>query len=82
MDEPIEMPFGAWTWVGPRNHVYVYAPNPHMGTGSSDAACRCQYCSGLIKSSNGPTKNNIDFLRRSHHYPVAATASYRKFVAL
>jgi len=53
-----------------------------MGTGSSDAACRCQYCSGLIKSSNGPTKNNIDFLRRSHHYPVAATASYRKFAAL
>jgi len=19
--EPIEMPFGMWTWVGPRNHV-------------------------------------------------------------
>ena len=20
-DEPIEMPLGLWTWVGPRNHV-------------------------------------------------------------
>jgi len=23
MAEPIEMPFGLWTWVGPRDHVQI-----------------------------------------------------------
>jgi len=27
-DEPIEMPFGGWTLVGPRNHVFL----PERGT--------------------------------------------------
>jgi len=28
-DEPIEMPFGLWTRVGPRNHVLDWGPDPH-----------------------------------------------------
>ena len=27
--EPIEMPFGLWTWVGPGNHVLHVAEIPH-----------------------------------------------------
>jgi len=27
--EPIEMPFGLWTWVVPRNHVLDGAQVPH-----------------------------------------------------
>ena len=26
--EPIEMPFGLWTWVGPGNHVLDGRPDP------------------------------------------------------
>jgi len=29
MAEPIEMPFGLWTRVGPRNHVLDGDPDPH-----------------------------------------------------
>ena len=28
MSEPIEMPFGMVTWVGPRNHVIHGGPDP------------------------------------------------------
>jgi len=28
--EPIEMPFGLWTWVGQRNHVLDGCPDPPM----------------------------------------------------
>jgi len=28
MDEPIEMPFGLWAWVGPRNHVLDRSLDP------------------------------------------------------
>jgi len=27
MTEPIEMPFGVWTWVGPVNHVLDGGPD-------------------------------------------------------
>ena len=30
-DEPIEMPFGLWTWVGPRNHVLGHGPDAPQG---------------------------------------------------
>jgi len=26
--EPIEMPFGMWTWVGPRNRVFAISATP------------------------------------------------------
>ena len=26
--EPIEMPFGIWTWIGPRNHVLEEVQSP------------------------------------------------------
>jgi len=29
MAEPIEMPFGMWTWVGPRNYLLDGGPYPH-----------------------------------------------------
>ena len=29
--EPIEMPFGLWTWVGSGKHVLDGGPNPTMG---------------------------------------------------
>jgi len=29
MAEPIEMLFGMWTWVGPRNYVLDGSPDPH-----------------------------------------------------
>jgi len=29
--EPIEMPFGFWTRVGPRNHVFDGSPDPPIG---------------------------------------------------
>jgi len=32
--EPIEMPFGLWTWVGPRNHVLDGDSDPPMGRGN------------------------------------------------
>jgi len=37
MDEPIEMLFGLWTWMNPRNHVLDGGPDPLMGghTGAS-----------------------------------------------
>jgi len=28
MAEPMEMPFGLWSWVGPRKHVLDGGPNP------------------------------------------------------
>jgi len=31
--EPIEMPFGLRTWVGPRDHVLDGSSDPHMGRG-------------------------------------------------
>ena len=33
-DEPIEMPFGLWTWVVPRNHVLGEGPDPRRGRGN------------------------------------------------
>ena len=30
MDEPIKMPFGLKTWVGPRNHVLDRGPHPPL----------------------------------------------------
>ena len=32
--EPIEMPFGLRTLVGPGNHVLDGVPDPHMGRGN------------------------------------------------
>jgi len=32
--EPIEMPFGLWTWVVPRNHVLGEGPDPRRGRGN------------------------------------------------
>jgi len=32
--EPIEMPFGLRTWVGPGNHVLEWGPDPPMGRGN------------------------------------------------
>jgi len=29
MAQPIEMPFGIWTWVGSRNHVLNGDSDPH-----------------------------------------------------
>jgi len=73
--EPIEMLFGVWTSVGPRNRVLRGGPglrekgnfggrhlpahwksiwNIRRELGdSSDAACRCQYCSNLSEQ-RGP----------------------------
>ena len=34
MAEPVEMPFGLWTWVGPRNHALVWGPDPPKGSGN------------------------------------------------
>ena len=31
--EPIELPFGLRTWVGPGNHVLAGGPDPPMGRG-------------------------------------------------
>jgi len=28
MAEPMEMPFGLWTWVGPKKHILDGGPNP------------------------------------------------------
>jgi len=30
--KPTDMPFGMWTWVGPRNYVLDGSPDPPMGT--------------------------------------------------
>ena len=44
--EPIEMPFGVWTRVGPRNHVLSGGPDPpkegaiFWGSGGYDASFR------------------------------------------
>jgi len=38
--EPIEMPFGLWTLVGPRNHVLDGGPDPPMGRGNFEGE-RC-----------------------------------------
>jgi len=32
--EPIEMPFGLWTLVGPRDHILDGGPDPPMGRGN------------------------------------------------
>ena len=32
--EPIEVPFGVWTWVGTRNHVLDGGPDPHPVEGA------------------------------------------------
>ena len=32
--EPMEMPFGMWTRVGPENHVLDGGPDPPMGMGN------------------------------------------------
>ena len=34
--EPIRMPFGLWTRVGPENHVLDGGPDPPMGRGNFD----------------------------------------------
>ena len=42
--EPIEMPFGLWTRVGPRNHVLDGSPYPPwegaISTGEGAADCK------------------------------------------
>jgi len=30
----MEMPFGLWTWIGPRNHVFDGGGDPPMGRGN------------------------------------------------
>jgi len=44
MAEPIEMPFGLNTWVGPRNHVLDGGPHPPMGRGNfeGEGAAHCK----------------------------------------
>jgi len=32
--EPIEMPFGSWAGIGPRNHVVDGGPDSSMGRGN------------------------------------------------
>ena len=39
--EPIEMPFGLRTWVGPRNHVLDWGPDP-PGHFEGEAAAHCK----------------------------------------
>jgi len=31
MAEPIEMPFGLWTWVASRKHAFRHGPDPSCG---------------------------------------------------
>jgi len=50
--EPIEMPFGSWTRVGPVNHALDGGPDPPwdgaiLGGGASD----CKVCCHLCKNS-------------------------------
>jgi len=35
----IEMPFGLWTWVGPRNHVLGGSQDPPRGRGNFGGPC-------------------------------------------
>jgi len=34
MAEPIKMPFGMWTWMGPGTHVLNGGPDSHMRRGN------------------------------------------------
>ena len=34
MNEPIEMPFGLWSWVGPRQHVLDWGPDHPITRGN------------------------------------------------
>ena len=48
MVEPINMPFGLWTWVVPRNHVLGVALIPQvkgqfLWGGTPNAAAFCQF---------------------------------------
>jgi len=50
--EPIEMPFGLRTWVGPGNHVLDGGPDPPMGRGNFEAGRGVKYrtlCGHLCK---------------------------------
>jgi len=38
-DEPIEMPFGLWTRVGPRDHVLCGGPDPPRGRDNLEWGC-------------------------------------------
>jgi len=38
--EPIEILFGMWTRVSPKNHVLDGSPDPHTGSGNYDGANR------------------------------------------
>jgi len=42
--EPIEMPFGLRTRVGPGNHVLDWGPDIHMGRGSIDRGKGAAHC--------------------------------------
>ena len=45
---PIEMPFGLWTWVGPRNHALDGRPDHPMERGKGASHCKAQGHSVLI----------------------------------
>jgi len=52
MAEPIEMLFGLWTWVSPRNHVLDCGPDRH-GEGQFLGAAHCKvygHCIELCKN--------------------------------
>ena len=38
--EPIEMPFGMWTRIGPRNHVLDGSPDPRIRRGNFEGERR------------------------------------------
>jgi len=44
MAEPIEMPFGLRTRVGPGNHVLHEGPDPPMGSGNFLGGKRTSHC--------------------------------------
>jgi len=41
---PIEMPFGFWTRVGPRNHVLDGGPHPPMGRSNFEGGEGASHC--------------------------------------
>jgi len=44
MAEPIEMPFGLRTRVGPENHVLDGGPDPPMGMGNFERRKGASHC--------------------------------------
>jgi len=43
MAEPTEMPFGLWTWIGPKNHALDRGPDPQCKGGNFDRNWACHF---------------------------------------